>query len=201
MSLFGGDSKLTPKEDITVGLAELGGGAVGLGVGALAGIPLDIRYQNKSVEQAQQLYNDRQASRKHWETLLDLTKGKLSLEDLPEEKRSFYEKQLKDLSDDLHFLKANPLEARKSLRSMTDTGEVVKFPHNNKSTLKNIFPQLGDVTPEKLRLISPNANTKLRLHKVRHPASRLLPGALGVVGFVSGGAALKNHYLKENENE
>lgn len=125
MALFSEEKQQKWKNEMNHGLAQLGGMGIGTGAGYLAQKSLDAKYQNKKEE-----------SRKHWDIMLKLYNGTLTMNEIPIEDRIFYQKMLKENQDDLKYLSHNPLAAKASF-----TSNFAEKAHHPKS--KILPPLLG----------------------------------------------------------
>lgn len=151
-------------EDIPMGLAQLAGMGAGLGTGYLASFPLDKRYQNQLVKKSLAETRKKDEALHHWKTMLDLYKGKITLEDLPLEDRAFYTEQLKVNAKELEQMARSPRIAKNSLEEMGRGRLVPLFPDGGKAKMTRDFQT-----------------------KVHAPGRKPLMGALSIAGFLGGG--------------
>lgn len=168
---------MTERERIVMGLAELGGTTVGLQAGKLATIPIDAAYQKRLFKKGLERSKEKQESAETWKTLLDLQKGKINIEDLPETDREFFSNAWAENKKDLEYLSKRPHEAHQLLKK-TQSGTVT--------------PILGVDPKTKMTGFFPK--------KVRAPYGRILPSALGIAGFIGAGNMYTNH-LKNQESQ
>ncbi|PGQ88205.1 hypothetical protein [Priestia megaterium] len=166
MALFSDDDVVSLKDDVPKGLAEIGGFGAGFGAGQLLRYPIDSSYQKKLVQEALELNKAKEQSRENWETMLKLYTGKMSLEELPPERREFYQKLLKEEAEELKYLSRNPYAAHQSLNKF-DQGKLVPLFDDVKMTRN--FPE-----------------------KVHSPVGKTLPGLLGLAGFYTAGQTYKH---------
>lgn len=171
MALFSDDTTSELQDDVTKGLAQLGAGGAAFGAGHLLKYPIDAQYQRKLVQKALELNAIKDQSRENWNIMLKLYTGKLSMNDIPEERREFFQKLLKENADDLKYLSRNPHEVKQTLD---------QFNHGK------VVPLFGDA---KMTRNFPD--------KVHSPTGKSVPGLLGLAGFYTAGQ-LYDH-LHEND--
>lgn len=161
MALFSDDMTPSLQDDVNKGLAQLGAGGAALGAGQLLRYPIDARYQRKLVQKALELNAIKEQSHANWDTMLKLYRGKLSMEDIPEERREFFQKLLKENAADLKYLSQNPYEIKPTLEQF-NRGKVI--PLFGEAKITKEFPD-----------------------KIHSPAGKTLPGLLGLAGFYTAG--------------
>ena len=77
------------KERSEINLNSLGGGIAGSGLGYLATLPMDRMHQKKLIKGSETMYQDQQISKKHWDTMYQIAKGNLSMEQLTPQQQQF----------------------------------------------------------------------------------------------------------------
>lgn len=201
MSLFNNE-KLSTEQDVKTNLAQLAGGAVGAGLGFLAGIPLSARHENKLLDEAVKASRDKEIAEKNWNILLKLKKGNVTLDDLDFGERDFFAKQLEENAEDLDYLIKNPQEAK---RSMDDLRSGKVQPLFGKDTPKRGLFQRGgvgvDLRPSNVVPLFKDENKLLFPHKVQHPRTKSLAPLLGLAGAYGAGHLATKHYMKANEEK
>ena len=164
------------KDDVNRSLSLLGG----FGAGVLAGVatnPLrDAKYQKGLVEKALKETEAKEESKKHWDTLLKLHKGQITIRDLPLHERTFYTNLLEENADDLKYFDRNPQMAKKNLEDMTRGSVKPLFPGAPKSKITKDF-----------------------LDKVHSPKNSPITAALGLAGLY-GGSKLYNYTHEKSED-
>jgi hypothetical protein len=175
MSLFGAKTEEERKEQIQRGVVGLAGIGVGAGGAYAATFPLDAMYQKKLTRQAIQSSDKTKEALDHWKVLLQLEKGQLSLEDLPEEDREFYAQELADNSAELKVISRDPYKKKLSLDEMR---------HGS------VSPLFEGVEKAKIR--------KDFLHKVHHPDTNLLLSAGATIGGIGANYLFDRLSQKEN---
>lgn len=205
MSLFGNnDNPLTKEQQTKVTLAELGGGAVGAGLGALGGKVMNAANEKKTLIDGLAATKDKEVAEGNWRTLLSLQKGEITLEDLPVDQRKFFAKQLQENAGDLTYM-ANNYKGEKDLMNELRRGKVEPLFPDQKPSLMNLLfqkaPQTVDLTKDNVEPLFRGANEhKMEIpHKYTAPKSPLLTGGLGIAGMMGAGYALKKHYANQNE--
>ena len=210
-SFFGKKTEEEKHEFMLKGLASLVGAGAGAGAGALASIPLDARYRKDLATSAVKDSQDKQVAKQNWKILLRLTRGQMRLEDLPENQRAFFEKELQDNRKILQSMKNNPQIAKNSLDEL-DKGIVRPLfpgaesgtPHRN---LEFLIQQSGDLPEGKGTVLPlfPGADNARPLgkpnYKVSHPASGKVKGLLGLAGSIAGDIAMKQYLSSKKEGE
>lgn len=208
MSLFGEQSTVHSKEQQRkTTLAELAGGGIGAGAGLIASKLGNLKYQERALKSGLSQTKDIQNAEKHWKTMLDLTNGKLTMQDVPFNKREFYQKQMEENTDDLNYMKEHPSKSPQLLQEL-GRGKVEKlFPDQAEpSKIKQLMDSFkkkqvvlgGNVEPlfagaQEERMFFP--------HTLENPALHSLPAFMGLAGMYGAGVMARKHFDKENEGQ
>jgi len=161
MALFSDDMTPSLQDDVNKGLVQVGVAGAAGGAGQLLRYPIDARYQRKLVQRALELNKAKEQAHANGETMIKLYRGKLSWEDIPEERRALLEREMKENAADLKYLSKNPYEIKPSLE------------HFNRG---KVIPLFGEAKI-----------TKEFPDKVHSPTGKTLPGLLGLAGFYTAG--------------
>jgi hypothetical protein len=207
VSLFGGDHPGYSKNQKTkITASELGGGAVGAGAGLLTRHALNVNYRNELLDKGNRISRDKELASQNWTVLLDLTRGKISLEDFPSEQRDFYAKKLVENADDLNYFKHNPSEAKKALSEL-EAGKVQPLFSNQQqpSKLKSFLDSFKRKQVVLGKNVEPLFTGKQEYkmffpHEIENPQFRAISPFLGMAGMVGTGMLMKRHYDKANQS-
>ena len=178
MGLFSDNQEgFTLQSDHKKDLAQLGGMGAGILAGQLGALPFDAIYQKKLLQQGIANTENIRQSQTDWDILFRLYKGQMDIDDLPEEKRSYYTDLLKNKKDDLNYFSHRPDEARRAMDEL-DRGKVLPlFGKDQRVKMTRNFPA-----------------------KVRSPVARTFSPVLGLAGFYGAGK-FYDHVTKTDETD
>lgn len=197
----------TFKERSEVNLNSIGGGIAGSGLGYLATIPLNQRYEKSLLEQAGPQYQDQQISKKHWDMMFRIAKGHVPMESLSPSDQKFYAKKIAENEQALLSMLNDPREYQEMKKSF-DRGQVLPFTGETKKKGLNIgFKNLKNLDTSNVKSIAPRVPLEdlMQLGKLKnpHPRSGSIPLITGLLGMALAGEVthLKQKERKKNEEE
>ena len=164
---------------------------------------MDRQHQKNLIKGSETMYQDQQLSKKHWDTMYQIAKGHLSMEQLTPQQQQFYAKLITEHEDDLLEMVHNPFVYREMMQSW-DKGEVVPFTGKAK---KGLNVNLGKVDVSQMDNVFPIGGGKLQgvlnkpLHQIRHPKSGMVPWVSGLAGMVLAAELTNAHQNAQKEEQ